>query len=205
MNLALELILLLLTLPLIYHSVHKYGGERTYIFWSAGLVFGITREFTLSSIAGLYHFHDFLFVVRELPLIYMVFWTNMAYIAWQWSNNLLDRDYFASSSFDQHQPLIFLILVFISFMIETAFSQYGMITWNVDSVKMLWENTPLLSPFAYGFSGSLFLKGLKIMSKHEGSPLVRRVWNTSIIQPVLILVLMGLLLLTNTSIVLFFS
>ena len=205
MNLTLEILLLLATLPLIYHSLRSVGGEQTYIFWSAGLVFGVTREYTIVFLAGLYSYQDFQLVLFEFPIIYLVLWSNFSYLARVWTNHLLGREYDTAQAWDYHQPIIFLVLVCISFVLETSFAQYQMIHWDVDSARPLWEGTPLLAPFAWGFSGSLFLKGMKLMGKSAGKQLYMRVWNTSLIQPVLVLILMGLLLVINTLIVLVFS
>ena len=205
MILTLEILFVLSTGILFYHSQRSYGLTLTINIWFAGLAFGIIKELTMTRFGGLYTYAQFNLMAFDIPVIYAVFWTNLSYIAWQWSNNLLGRDYIRVKSFDQHQPIVFLVLVFMSFAIETLYAQFGLITWVLDSPRPLWENTPLLAPFAYGFSGVLFLKGIKVFLFGEGrSEPVLKI-NPLLIQPILVLVLMGLLFLWNTLIILSFS
>ena len=70
---------------------------------------------------------------------------------------------------------------------------------------MLWGKTPLLAPFAYGWTAVLFIKSLKILSREPKQNWQILVLKLSLAQPIVVLIVAGLLLLSNLAIILVFS
>lgn len=204
MSLTLELILILATLPLIWHAIRSYSTEQAILFWVGGLFFGLWREIAMTQISGLYVTDGFHLTLFSIPLISLILWSNLSYISWQWVNNLQGRDYLEAHRWDQHQPLLFITMVALAFVLETGFRQFEMSRWIIDSPKSLWGGTPLLAPFAYGFSGSLYLMGYKSLIQRS-RPIWTSVSQSLLVQAFLIIILMGLMLIMNTLIILIFS
>ncbi len=166
---------------------------------------GLLREFALVGILNIYSYGEFNIVLFGLPLIYTLFWTDIAYIGLTWSNNFLEREYLKAAPLEYHLPLIFLTTVLIAFFFEAFLSQYQLIVWHLDSSSVVWGNTPLLAPFAYGWTGVLFIKSLKILSQEPQQSWQILVLKFSLAQPVVVLILSGLLLLSNLAIIVVFS
>lgn len=202
---TLELVILFATVPLVYHAQKVYSRKLAILFWVTGFGLAVCRELAMTYFSGIYAYQHFHLVAFGFPLIFAVFWSNLIYVSWQWSNNLLGREFLTSKVMDQHLPLVFVVLMFLSFMLETSFSQYGLIDWKADSVKPLWGNTPLLAPFSYGFSGIVFLKGMRGLLKQEHRFPARRLLTGLALQPIIVIIIMGLLLITNAGIILIFS
>lgn len=190
---------------LICHAKTIYNGSFISVFWISGIFLGFFREYALANILKIYVYGDFHFTLFGFPIIYLLFWANIAYIGMIWSNNMLEREYLKAQPFDYHLPLIFLTVALIAFSFEALLSQYQLLRWNLDSSAMLWGNTPLLAPFAYAWTAVLFIKSLKILSlqnQQKGEMLVLKL---SLAQPLVVLILSGLLLLSNLAIILIFS
>ena len=204
MILTLEILLILATLPLIWHSSRSYSMRTNLLFWLGGIVFALWRELTMIALGGIYSFQGFHLMLGHVPLVSILLWPNLSYISWQWANNLLGRDYLGTTAFDQHQPMIFLAMACLAFSLEAGFSQFGLVQWHVDSIRPLWGGTPLLAPFAYGFSACLYLKGFQILNGQQ-KPVWYLLSRSLLIQPLLVVILMGLLLVTNSLIVIGFS
>ena len=96
-------------------------------------------------------------------------------------------------------------MVLIAFFFEALISQYQLSVWNPDSNSTLWGNTPLLAPFAYGWTAVLFIKSLKLLSKESQQNWQILVLKLSLAQAPVVLILAGLLLLSNLAIILVFS
>lgn len=201
----IELSIFLMTGILILHAKTVYNWSFISVFWISGIMLGLFREYAIASILKLYSYGDFHLTFFGFPIIYMLFWANIAYIGMIWSNNILDREYLKSQPFDFHLPLIFLTVSLIAFSFEALLSQYQLLRWNLDSIAMLWGNTPLLAPFAYGWTAVLFIKSLKILSLQNQQNEQTLVLKLSLAQPLVVLILSGLLLLSNLAIILIFS
>ncbi|NQT63553.1 MAG: hypothetical protein HQ556_11385 [Candidatus Marinimicrobia bacterium] len=201
----IEISIILVTAILVTHARNVYNLSFVKVFWISGMILGFLREYALSEIMKIYSYGDFHITLFGLPLIYTLFWTNIAYIGLTWSNNFLDHEYLKAKPFDYHLPLIFLTMVLISFFFEALLSQYGLLIWNLDSSSKLWGNTPILAPFAYGWTSVLFIKSLKLLSKEPEQNWQVLVLKLSLAQPLVVLILAGLLLLSNLAIILVFS
>ncbi len=201
----IEISLILITGILVIHATKVNTLSFVRVFWVSGLVLGLLREYALGGLMDIYDYGDFHLTLFKLPIIYLLFWADTAYIAFIWSNNYLEREYLKSAPFDLHLPLIFMTMIFISFFFEALLSQYGLIHWKVDSSSILWGNTPLLAPFAYGWTGVLFIKSLKLLSQgtQENWPVLTL--KLSLSQAPVVLIIAGLLLLSNLAIILVFS
>ncbi len=201
----IEISILLVTVLLVIHARSVYNISFVKVFWIAGMILGFLREYALSDIMNIYAYGDFHITLLGIPLMYAFFWTNIAYIGLIWSNNFLEREYLKAKPMDYHLPLIFLTMVLISFFFEALLSQYGLLVWKLDSNSKLWGNTPILAPFAYGWTSVLFVKGLKILSTEQPQNWQVLVLKLSLAQPLVVLMLAGLLLLSNLVIILVFS
>jgi len=205
MILAIELLTLVMSAVLMIHAARIYNSQFVALFWTAGMVFGILREIAFSGILKLYQFGEFHFVLFGLPLIFTLYWTNLTYIAWQWSNNFLDSEYLKAKPWDYNLPLIFMTMLFLSFFLEPFFSLHNLIIWKNNSTQMVFGETPLLASFAYGFTGMVFLSSLKILSKEPARQWQILILKMIVVQPVVVLVILGLLFIINLSIILAFS
>lgn len=201
----IEISLFLVTGLLIFHARTNYSLSFVKAFWISGIMLGLLREFALVGILNIYSYGEFNIVLFGLPLIYTLFWTDIAYIGLTWSNNFLEREYLKAAPLEYHLPLIFLTTVLIAFFFEAFLSQYQLIVWHLDSSSVVWGNTPLLAPFAYGWTGVLFIKSLKILSQEPQQSWQILVLKFSLAQPVVVLILSGLLLLSNLAIIVVFS
>ena len=83
----------------------------------------------------------------SLPVIMAVFWSNFAYVALRWTENLMARRFMPSRRVDEHLPLIFLVMATIAMAVEAYASQYGMLSWKAEPVLTLWGGTPVIVPF----------------------------------------------------------
>lgn len=200
----IELLIFMMTGLLVFHAIRTRSPQFTLIFWLSGLIMGLLRELALSKVSELYVYGDFTLTIIGIPFIFLLFWTNLAYVSWEWSNSYLGTEYFHAKGWDQHLPLIFLTMILASFFFEALLSQYQLIQWQLDSTPRLWGNTPVVASFAYGFTGVIFMRSFKLLwdRPHEG-------WLTvalklAAVQPLGVLVLMGLLFIMNLSINLIF-
>ncbi|MBT3252703.1 MAG: hypothetical protein HN995_08015 [Candidatus Marinimicrobia bacterium] len=201
----IEISIILVTAILVIHARAVYNQSFVKVFWISGMIMGFLREYALNDIMKIYDYGDFHITLFGLPLIYTLFWTDIAYIGLTWSNNFLEREYLKAKPLDYHLPLIFLTMVLISFFFEALLSQYGLHIWKLDSSAKLWGNTPILAPFAYGWTVVLFIKSLKLLSKEPQQNWRVLVLKLSLAQPLVVLILAGLLLLSNLAIILVFS
>jgi len=201
----IEISIILVTLMLVTHARLIYQKSFVLVFWISGFILGFLREYALGGIMQIYTYGDFHFTLFGLPLIYTLFWTDIAYIGLIWANNFLKRDYLKAKPMDYHLPLIFMTTILISFFFEALLSQYQLMNWNLDSTSVLWGNTPLLAPFAYGWTAVIFIKSLKLLSHEPPQHWRVLVLKLSLAQPLVVLILAGLLLLSNLAIILIFS
>ena len=205
MIILIEIILLAMTAILMIHARTQYSISFMKIFWISGFFMGLLRELAMVWMGGLYTYGNFHISLFGLPLVYGVLFSNFSYIAWQWSNNILGREYLRSEASDQNLPLVFLTMVLIAVFFETLLSQYDLIHWQVGSAKNLWGKTPMLAPFTYGFTAVLFLMSIKLISKYPAVNWKLATAKVIGLQPVVIVALMGLLLVSNLLIIFVFS
>lgn len=173
-------------------------------FWSAGMIFGLLKETALIKYAGLYTYSGFHLMLAEIPLVYVVLWSNLSYVGLMMSENYLGRGYLSAKPMDYHLPLVFLTLVLTSFMLDVLYSTQSLIEWHVDSRRGLWSNTPILAPISMGFSAVVFLKSFKNVLQRSQRKNRSSLVPALAIQPVVVLILSALLLLTNLLIILIF-
>ncbi len=201
----IELLVLSMTVVLMYHAERANNLQFVKLFWFSGLIMGVLRELILAQVGGLYAYGAFNLTIFGMPVIFTVLWTNLSYVSWQWSDNYLGREYLSAQKWDHHLPLMFVTMVLIAFFFESLLSQYQLIHWKLGSFKTLWGGTPLLAPFAYGFTTVLYMQSLRwIIHRFENN------WQSTTLQlaalqPLVVLVLMGLLFITNLIIILVYS
>lgn len=205
MVLLIELVVLLMTPALIYHGIITKNLEFVKVFWISGLFMGLLRELAVVSIGSLYGYGDFTLTILGFPIIYAVLWSNLSYIGWVWSNNYIGVDFLKSKPWDQHLPLMFATSLMFAFFFETLLSQYHMIHWQIDSIMTLWGGMPVLAPFAYGLTSVLFMKSVKWVSLKPQQSWQMITLKLLAVQPFVILVLMGILLIIDLLIILVFS
>lgn len=205
MTWLIEISIFVVTGILIYHARAHYTLSFVKVFWIGGMVMGFFREYALGRIMDIYAYGGFHLSLLGIPIIYLLFWTDLAYIGLSWSNNFLEREYLKARPMDQHLPLVFLTMVLFALFYEAMLSQYQLIQWQVDSSKALWGGTAVLAPFAYGWTAVLFLKSLKILTAEREQDWQILVVKFSVAQPLVVLILCGLLLLSNLAIILIFS
>ena len=201
----IELSIFLVTAILVTHARVFYNASFVWVFWISGIILGFLREYALAGIMKIYSYGDFHITLLGVPFIFTLFWTDIAYIGLIWANNFLKRDYLKAKPLDYHLPLIFMTMVLISFFFEALLSQYQLLNWHLDSSSVLWGNTPLLAPFAYGWTAVLYLKSLKLLAQEPQQDWQILVVKLSLAQPLVVLILAGLLLLSNLAIILVFS
>ena len=201
----IELSIILVTGMLIFHAQSVYNKSFILVFWISGVVMGFLREIAFVRVGELYAYGDFHFSIQGIPLIAILMWTNFSYIGWQWSNNFLKRDYLEAKPFDYHLPLIFMTMALIAFFFEAFQSQYGLIQWNLDSIVIQWGRTPLLVPFIYGWTGVAFIKSLKYLSQQPAQKWRLLTLKLALVQPIVVLIVIGLSFLSNLVIILLFS
>lgn len=201
----IELTLILMTGLLTFHAARTRSTQFMLIFWISGLIMSILREFALVKISEYYTYGDFHLTILGIPLVFLLLWPNLCYVSWEWSNGYLGMEYFHAKSWDQHLPLIFVTMIFVSFFFEALLSQYQLIHWQMDTMPTLWGSTPALAPYAYGFTGVIFMKSFKILwDKPQQSWPIAAI-RIAALQPLLVLVLVGSLFLVDRTIILIFA
>lgn len=201
-----ELAIFLMTGLLLVHAIRSRSQQFAVIFWVSGFVLGLLREVSMSVVSDLYDYGDFIAWIGPIPLMLLLLWPNLVYISWEWSNNFLGSEYFHERAMGQHLPLIFLTMVLASFLFESLFSQFHLIRWTLDPViPYILGAIPLMAPFAYGFTGVVFMKSFKIMWNRPGESRTSIFTKLLFLQIINVLIIMGLLLISNLLIVLFFS
>jgi len=207
MILLIELIILLMTPILVFHAIRSYSIEFAKIFWMSGLFLGALREFALVYVSGLYSYGEFNITIAGFPLVYLLLWSNLSYVSWQWSNNYLGLDYLKAQTWDHHLALIFGTMILIAFFMESFFSQYQMIQWQLSTSLKLWGGVPVLGPFAYGFTSVFFMMSVKwALRGNSGQTKVSlTLLKMMLSQPLVVLALAGLLFCLNILIILIFQ
>ncbi|MCF7808501.1 MAG: hypothetical protein K9M49_07720 [Candidatus Marinimicrobia bacterium] len=201
----IELALFIMTGLLIFHAIRSRSAQFALFFWQAGMVLGLLREVAMAKLSGLYTYGDFILTIGPVPFAMLLLWPNLAYISWEWANNYLGKEYFHERAMGQHLPLIFLTMMLASFLFESLFHQFQLIQWTLDpAIPIMLGSVPLLAPFAYGFTGLVFIKTFKILWNRPGESRFSVLTKLILVQPIGVLIIMGLLMITNLLIVLIF-
>jgi hypothetical protein len=195
-----------MTAILLIHAITSRSPQFALFFWLSGGIMALMREIAMSTLSGLQGYGDFTLKIGTIPLIMLLLWPNLIYISWEWANNFLRKEYFHEQNMGQHAPLIFITMVFASILFESLFYQFDLIHWNVDPiVPFILGIIPMLAPFTYGFTAVVFMKSFKLLWNLPNQTRSVMLSKLILIQPVNILIIMGLLLITNLLIVLVFS
>lgn len=202
--LIIELVMILMTGILLWHAGEEQSPAFGLIFWITGGAFGFLRELLVIHFTHLYAFGDFTLWIFGVPVIYLLFWPNIIYIALRWSENASDESFLAVPSPHQLYPLIFLTMALIAIMVEAFGSQYQMITWNIGSRLVLWGKVPVFVPFSYGLMGVLFLFALRETWRQIIDP-QKRLFRLIMWIPILTLVHTGAMFVIKVGIDIFFG
>jgi len=201
-----ELAIFGMTGLLLVHAISSRSPQFALIFWLCGVVLGLLREIAMSYLSGLYGYGEFSLKLGAIPLVLLLLWPNLVYISWEWVNNFLKKEYFHEGAMGEHLPLIFLTMMLASLLFESLFHQFDLIQWNIDPVMpFILGAIPLLAPFAYGFTGVVFIKSFKYWWNQPGQTRGMIFSKLIIMQPINILIIMGLLLISNLLIIVVFS
>lgn len=202
----IELSIFLMTGILLVHAIRSRSPQFALMFWVSGIFMALLREIGMSMLSGLYHYGDFIGMIGPVPLVIMLLWPNLIYVSWEWTNNFLGREYFREKSMGEHLPLIFLTLMLASFLFESLFHQFHLIRWTLDPIiPYLLGAIPFMAPFAYGFTGVVFLKVFKTIWNRPEQTRSTTFTQLILLQPIVILIFMGLMLITNLLTVLVFT
>lgn len=202
----IELAMFVMTGLLLVHAIRSRSPQFALFFWQTGMALGLMREIAMSHLSGLYTYGDFILTIGGFPVVIFLLWPNLAYISWEWSNNFLGKEYFHERAMGQHLPLIFLTMILASFLFESLFHQFRLIQWTLDPIiPVMLGSIPLLAPFAYGFTGVVFIKTFKMLWNRPGESRSSILAKLNLIQPIGILIIMGLMMVTNLLIVLIFT
>ena len=167
--LALELIALMLSGLLIWHSARTRGAAFTCVFFIGGAFLGLVRENVVAQVAALnlysYSPAAFHLWVGEAPLILMVFWSYTIYLALTFSEVI------AGGNLISGQRRIWIILLSMLFMasyacLNEAFaSMYPMVLWKFKPALTVWGGTPAMVLWGYAGMALIFLLALLLVYK----------------------------------------
>ncbi len=79
------------------------------------------------------------------------------------------------------------------------------VQWRLASPKSLWGDTPLIAPFAYGITAVLYMKSVGYVIGTLSKNIHKTILKLLMLQPVVILIQLGLMLLLNLLIILVFA
>lgn len=205
MILLTECVVLAIAGVLIWHASRVEGWGFVMVFWGGGMAVGLLREWTVVHFTPLYSYGDFFLQLGGIPLIMAVFWSNFAYVALRWSENILGSAFITRERTDEHHPLVFLVMAVISMAVEAYASQFHMINWEAEPVLTLWGGTPAIVPFGYGAMGLLFLIAFRAVWRRWQDRLEVALSWLILLSPVIILVQLGFLLVVKALLGLLFG
>jgi len=200
--LIVEMVMILMTAILLWHAGEEQSPSFGLIFWVTASLFGFLKEILAIHFTHFYAFSGFTLWLFGVPVVYLLFWPNIIYVALRWSENATAESFLASTSPHQLYPLIFLTMAVIAIMFEAFGSQYQMITWNIGSNLVLWGKVPVFVPFSYGIMGILFLYALRETWRAIIDPL-KRLFRLMIWVPILILTHTGAMFVIKVGIDIF--
>lgn len=187
---------------LLIHAVEENSLEFALYFWLGGAWFSLLRELLVANYSHLYAYGGFTIWLFKVPVIYLVFWTNFAYVAFRWSENALEENFFARKPGQNFYPLVFLILVVLGIMVEGYGSQFQMIRWQFETPLRLWGGVPVVISFSYGIMGVIYVAAFREIWTTISDPL-KRVYHLIAWAPLLVLIHMGALFIIKVSIDIF--
>lgn len=202
MFLITELVIVVITGILLVHAVEEKSPAFALYFWFGGAWYGLLRELLIANYSHFYSYGSFTLWLFKVPVIYMVFWTNFAYVAFRWSENALSENCFDRRPGHNFYPLMFLILVVLGIMVEGYGSQFQMIHWQFETPLTLWGGVPVVIPFSYGLMGVFYVAAFREIWTTVSDPL-KRVYHLIAWAPVLVLIHMGALFLIKVSLDIF--
>jgi len=203
MILITELIIILSAGILLLHAGKDETHEFATLFWVGGGVMGFTREWVMTQYTHLYSYGDFSLSLNGVPLVFLLFWTNMAYVALRWSENILHGErYLEVNPANYFYPIVFLISCALAMMISAFGSQYDLIHWHFQSKLMLWGKTPLAVSFEYGVVTVVYLSVFREVWRRH-TDFMHRFWRLLGWIPVMVLVQIGALFIIKLGIDIF--
>jgi hypothetical protein len=168
MVLLFEILSLLLTGALIFHSAKVRGKAFTILFFTTGAVLGIVRENIVANITDLYSYTDVFYLwIGAAPLVLAVFWSFTTYISMTLAERLIHGD------FIKGERLLAILLISMVFMgayatmNEAMASVFPMIDWKFTPDVAIWGGAPIMVIFGYGGLAVIFLAGVYIIQKRS--------------------------------------
>jgi hypothetical protein len=165
--LTLELIALVLTGLLIWHSLMTRGGVFTAMFFIGGAVLGLIRENVVAQITtlNLYSYNPVTFHlwVGAAPLILLVFWSYTIYLALTFSEVILSGDLLSGK---RRTGVILLAMVFMTAYacLNEAFAGlFYMVLWKFKPALTIWGQTPAMVLWGYAGMALIFLVTLDFL------------------------------------------
>ena len=169
MILLFEILCLLLTGALIYHSAKVRGWEFTILFFTTGAVLGILRENVVVNITDLYSYNPAVFSlwIGEAPIVLAVFWSFTTYISMTLAERLIHGDLIKG---ERLFAILLISMVFMgayATMNEAMASVFPMINWKFTPDITIWGGAPIMVIFGYGGLAVIFLTGVYIIQKRN--------------------------------------
>lgn len=157
--LFLELMALVLTAVLIYHSGRTRGSVFTGMFFIGGAVLGIVRENIVALFTPLYAYNSetFHLWIGAAPLILAVFWSYTIYISLSLSESIVRGSWMTG------RRRGFVVLGAMLFMaayacFNEAFSSiFPMVLWKFEPEIAIWGGTPVMVLWGYAGMALIFL------------------------------------------------
>jgi hypothetical protein len=195
-----EISVIFIAILLIWHSLKYLGKELSVLFWVSAGILGFFREWLVSTYLPLYTYGEFTIVVDSIPIIMFVFWSSFFYVSMVWTENILGTKMLHwKNEKQQAYQYLFVVMMSISFLIETFASQFGMVHWNETPLFKLWGGTPVIAPFGYGILALAFLITFRSVNNNNNRPLSTKMAILLLSSPLIIIVQLGLLFLIKSS------
>jgi len=167
--LALELIALVLTGLLIWHSARTRGAAFTWMFFLGGAFLGLIRENVVAQVAALnlysYNPATFYLWAGAAPLILMVFWSYTIYLALTFSEVILGGDLIGGKCSARVILLAMVFMASYACLNEAFASMYSMVLWKFKPALFIWGQTPAMVLWGYAGMALIFPTALLIVYK----------------------------------------
>jgi hypothetical protein len=167
--LSLELIAIVLTGLLVWHSAVTRGAAFTWMFFLGGAFLGLVRENVVARVEALnlysYSPAAFHLWAGAAPLILLVFWSYTIYIGLSLSEVIVRGDLVGG------QRRVWIILLAMIFMAcfaclnEVFASMYPMVIWKFKPALTVWGQTPAMVLWGYAGMALIFLLTLLVVYK----------------------------------------
>jgi hypothetical protein len=173
--LFLEIVALILTGLLIYHSTRLRGSVFTWMFFLGGTFLGVFRENIVAQFTPLYSYNALTFHlwIGAAPLILAVFWSYSIYISLSLSETII------RGSLINGKRRIGVIVLSMMFMAayacfnEAYSSIFPMVIWKFKPAITIWGGTPLMVLWGYAGMAMIFLVTLFLIHNMHSSRLWR--------------------------------